>query len=529
MLSVVLSSLSLTCAIALIATSAWLISRAWQQPPILYLTVAVVAVRAFGLGRGVFRYFERLASHGAALRGLTDLRVRLVERVAVVAPAGMVGFRRGDAMRRLVDDVDASAEFGLRTAMPGVTAIVVGIGVVGLVGWLLPMAAVVLLLGLLVGGLVAPWVTAAVARAAAREQVHRKGAMAAELSALFSESADVIAARASGASVETIRAIDSEVVESESRSAKGMGLAAAIGTAAQGLALIGVVLVAVPAVRSGSLSGVNLAVVVLIPLVAFEIVAGLPSAALWLAKARGSSDRIVELLDRSDPVPDPPVATEVAVVEGDVPTLAVSELAVRWPGAVSPAVSGISFDLAAGECLAIVGPSGCGKSSLAAGLVKFAPISGTASLAGVDYLELRGANVRQLVGLCEQNAHVFDNTIAENIRFARPGASDEELVEVLTRVKLWDWVQSLPRGIHTTVGEGGAQLSGGQRQRIALARIVLADPPIAIFDEPTEHLDPQTAAALTDDLLEVMSGRSVIYITHNPYGLERVDRVLELT
>ena len=527
-LSVVLASLSLICAIALIATSAWLISRAWQQPPILYLSVAVVAVRAFGLGRGVFRYFERLVSHGAALRGLTDLRVRLVERVAVVAPAGMVGLRRGDAMRRLVDDVDTSAEFGLRTALPGVTAVVVGVGVVGLVAWLLPLAAVVLLLGLLVGGVVAPWVTAAVARTAAREQVHRKGAMAAELSALFAQSADVIAARASSASVESIRSIDAEVVESEARSAKGMGLAAAIGAAAQGLALIGVVLVAVPAVRSGALSGVNLAVVVLIPLVAFEIVAGLPSAALWLAKARGSSDRIVDLLDRRDPVPDPAVATEIVVADGVVPALAVSDVAVQWPGALSPAVAGVSFELEAGERLAIVGPSGCGKSSLAAGLVKFAPMSGAVVLGGVDYSELEGANVRQLVGLCEQNAHIFDNSIAENIRFARHGANDEQIIDVLTRVKLWDWVESLPHGIHTTVGEGGAQLSGGQRQRIALARIVLADPPIAIFDEPTEHLDPATAAALTDDLLEVMSGRSVIYITHNPYGLDRVDRVLEL-
>ena len=204
-------------------------------------------------------------------------------------------------------------------------------------------------------------------------------------------------------------------------------------------------------------------------------------------------------------------------------------MAVQWPGALLPAVAGVSFKLEVGERLAIVGPSGCGKSSLAAGLVKFAPMSGAVVLGGVDYSELEGANVRQLVGLCEQNAHIFDNSIAENIRFARHGANDEQIIDVLTRVKLWDWVESLPHGIHTTVGEGGAQLSGGQRQRIALARIVLADPPIAIFDEPTEHLDPATAAALTDDLLEVMSGRSVIYITHNPYGLDRVDRVLELT
>lgn len=535
LLSLLLASLSLICAIGLIATSAWLISRAWQQPPILYLTVAVVAVRAFGLGRGVFRYLERLVAHGAALRGLTDLRVRLVEKVAVVAPAGTAGLRRGDAMRRLVDDVDTSAEFGLRTVLPSATAIVVGVCVVGLVAWLVPLAAVVLLTGLLLAGVVSPWVTSQVVRKAAHTQVHRKGELAAELTSLFAGSADVIAARATAEQAERIRGIDSELVETEAQTAKGMGLAAAIGTAAQGLALVGMVLVAVPAVRSGALSGVNLAVVVLIPLVAFEVVAGLPAAALALAKARASSDRIAGLLDCVDPVPDSPesdaasIGTRAAARGTDeVPTLTVSDLSVTWPGSAGPAVSGVSFDVAPGERIAIVGPSGCGKSSLAAGLVKFAPVSGSVTLAGVPYSRLTGDAVRQVVGYCEQDAHIFDNTIAENVRFARPGATDEEIVAALAQVKLGDWVASLPHGLHTMVGEGGAQLSGGQRQRIVLARIVLADPPIAIFDEPTEHLDPNTAEALADDILDVMRGRSVIYITHNKYGIESVDRVLDL-
>ena len=178
--------------------------------------------------------------------------------------------------------------------------------------------------------------------------------------------------------------------------------------------------------------------------------------------------------------------------------------------------------------MAVVGPSGCGKSSLAAGLVKFAPVEGHAELGGVAYQHLSGEEVRDVVGYCEQDAHIFDNTIAENIRFAKQGASDDDVIASLRSVKLWDWVDSLPRGIHTNVGEHGAQLSGGQRQRIALARIVLADPPIAIFDEPTEHLDPVTAQALTDDILNVMRGRSVIYITHNLYGLDQVDEVLDL-
>ncbi len=534
-LSLLLASLSLVCAIGLIATSAWLISRAWQQPPILYLTVAVVTVRALGLGRGIFRYLERLVSHGAALRGLTDLRVRLVERVAVIAPTGVSGLRRGDAMRRLVDDVDASAEFGLRTVLPSATALVVGFFVVGLVAWLVPLAAVILLAGLLVGGIGAPWMTARVAREAARTQVHRKGEMASEITSLLTQSQDLVAAGATSSNLNRIRTLDAELVADESATARGMGVAAAIGAAAQGLALIGVILVAVPAVRAGSLSGVSLAVVVLIPLVAFEIVASLPSAALWLAKARASSERIVGLLDLPDPVPDLESTHAEAVLSSSprassdvVPTLRVADASVTWPGAAVPAVRGVSFELKPGSRMAIVGPSGCGKSSLAAGLVKFAPMSGDVSLAGESYQELTGDAVRHAIGYCEQVGHIFNNSIAENIRFAAPNATDRELLEVLDRVKLGDWISTLPNGIYTEVGESGAQLSGGQAQRISLARVVLADPPIAIFDEPTEHLDPATARALTDDILDVMRGRSVIYITHGQYGLDQVDEVLDL-
>lgn len=556
LLSLILASLSLICAIGLIATSAWLISRAWQQPPILYLTVAVVSVRAFGLGRGVFRYAERLTAHSAALRGLTELRVKLVERVAVVAPAGLRDVRRGDVLRRLVDDVDTSAEFGLRTALPTATAVVVGLGVVGLVAWLVPVAGVLLLACLLLAGAVAPWLTGRVVARSAPEQIHLKGQLASELNSLLSTSADVIAARATGARVAAIGDIDRQIQRTDRSDAKGLGLAAAVASAAQGLALLGVVLVAVPAVRSGELAGVNLAVVVLIPLVAFELAVALPAAAVWMQRARASSTRIVDLLDRQQPVPDPvnPIklsagragqpelttpaesvrtdgaapAIELAVGGPVMLGLSVRGLSVTWPGSAEPAISDVSFDLRPGSSLALVGRSGSGKSSIAAALVKFAPSTGEVSLGGVDFARLTGDDVRQVIGYCEQDAYIFDNTVAENVRFAKPGSSDEEVLAALTKVQLGDWVASLPQGMHTRVGDGGAQLSGGQRQRIALARIVLADPPIAIFDEPTEHLDAVSAEALARDILTVNADRSVLYITHQSCGLEYVDSILDI-
>ncbi|MEI8083380.1 MAG: hypothetical protein WCI74_16200, partial [Actinomycetes bacterium] len=296
-LSVLLASLALICAIGLIATSGWLISRASEQPPMVALGIAVVGVRTFGIGRGVFRYAERVVSHSAALMGLTDLRVKVVQRLAIVAPAGLGDLRRGDANRRIVDDVDTTADLGLRVLLPGVTAVVVGGAVIALTAWLLPAAAVMLLIGLLIGGVLAPWCARSVGRSAAGEQSHAKGRLAAEITEQLDTCSELVAAGATAAAMDRVRARDSEVTALERRAAAGMGAAASIGVAAQGFALLGVILVAVPAVRDGSLAGVNLAVVVLLPLVAFELVGGLPTAALALVRTRSSAERVVSLLD----------------------------------------------------------------------------------------------------------------------------------------------------------------------------------------------------------------------------------------
>jgi len=527
-LSVLLASLSLACAIGLIASSAWLISRAWEQPPILALGVAVVSVRALGLGRGVFRYSERLVSHGAALRGLTEIRAQLVDRIAVVAPGGTSRLRHGDALRRFVDDVDTSSEFGLRTILPGSSAVVVGAGVVALVSLLLPLAGLAMLIGLLMGGVLAPLVTGLVSRRAAGREVHLKGDLSAELTALFAASEEIIAARATHRGVSQVRSLDRQIRQAERITARGMGLAAGIGAAAQGFALIAVILVAVPAVVAGELNGVNLAVVVLIPLVAFELVTTMPAAAIWLAKSRTSASRIVEVLDAPNAVPDPENPRDLPDDSPAHPWLSVRSGSVTWPGEAHPAIAGVNLELTLGKRIAIIGPSGVGKSSLAAGLVKFAPISGEISLCGINYDELTGDRVREVIGYSAQHSHIFDNTIAENVRLARRDASDEDIEQALERVRLGAWVASLPDGINTRVGQFGAQLSGGQRQRLALARMILADHAIAIFDEPTEHLDALTAAELATDILTVMADRSVIYITHLPHGLDLVDEVIEL-
>ncbi len=523
--SLALSCLSLICVVGLIATSGWLISRAWQQPPILSLVAAGAAVRAFAVGRGVFRYSERLVSHDGALRGLTSLRARIVSRLATVAPAGVPGLARGDALRRMIDDVDNTADVGLRVALPTASAVIVGLVVTGFVAWLLPLAALLLLAGLLIAGILAPVVAYQVGARSTAHAAALRGQLTADIVSQFEGCADVVAANAAPARLQQTRDLDEQLRDLDQRSARGMGLAAAVAIFAQGVALIGILLVAIPAVRSGSLDGVTLAVVVLIPLVAFEVVAGLPAAALALVRSRTSAGRIVEVLDSPDLTPDP---DKPAPLPAGPYALRVRGLSVSWESGATPTIADIDLDLVPGRRVAIVGPSGCGKSTLAAALAKLAPHTGSITLNGVDTAMLTGEHVRQVVGLCPQNSHIFDNSIAENVRLARPSATDDDVSQALRDAELWDWVSVLPKGIQTPVGEHGAACSGGQRRRLALARTALSEPPIAIFDEPTEHLDRASADALTEQLLDCGPNRAVVIITHALEGLANADEIVVL-
>lgn len=523
-----LASLSLMCAIGLIATSAWLISRASEQPPILYLTVAVVSVRAFGIGRGFFRYSERLVSHSGALTGLTKLRTAIVDRIAITAPTGTREVSKGDALRTVIDDVDTVAEYGLRTLLPTATAVTVGVIVIALTAWLLPLAAVVLLAGLLTAGVLSPLVTAAATRNANLRTINLRGLYSSTLSQTLSTLDSQLATNRIEDAVENLNTLQQRLADEESRTAQGLGAATAIGIAAQGFSLIAMVFVTVPAVTNGSLPGVDLAVLMLLPLIAFEMVIGLPAAAVAKSRAQQASVRTAALLDQPDYVPDPVIPAPSSLISS-APVLAVHDLAVHWPGNPEPAIEQVNFELQGGEKLAIIGPSGCGKSSIAAALMRFVPITGAITLDGLDYGELTGDQVRRSIALCEQDPYIFDNTIAENIRFARPDATNEDVEKAARRAGMSEWLDALPQGIAARVGEHGNAVSGGQRQRIGLARILLCRAPIVILDEPTEHLDPAMAESLIENILDALADRTVILITHQPHGLSRMTRQLVLS
>ncbi|MEU3713170.1 thiol reductant ABC exporter subunit CydD [Streptomyces catenulae] len=526
-LALLLGSLALGSAIGLMATSGWLISRASEQPPVLYLMVAVTATRAFGIGRAVFRYAERLVAHDAVFRMLADVRVAVYRRLERLAPAGLRERRRGDLLSRLVADVDAVQDHFLRWLLPVGAAVVVGVGTVGFTAWLLPEAGVVLAVGLLLAGAGVPLLSATLSRRAERRLAPARGALATRVVDLLTGTAELTVAGALSSRTAAVGAADGELTRIASRSARAAGVGAGLSALLSGLTVTVSAALGVQAVHDGRLDGVLLAVVVLTPLAAFEAVAGLPLAAQYRLRTRRAAERVFEVLDAPAPVREP----EAPKPAPDVPfPLVVRDLTARHPGQAVAALDGVGFTLDAGRRLAVVGPSGSGKTTLAQVLLRFLDReAGGYTLAGTDAAELDGDAVRRLVGLCAQDAHVFDSSLRENLRLAAPEVTgDDDLWEALERARLAGWVRSLPDGLDTMVGEHGARLSGGQRRRLALARALLADFPVLVLDEPAEHLDLATADALTADLLAATEGRTTVLITHRLTGLDAVDEILVL-
>ena len=511
--------------VGLMATSAWLISRAALHPPVLHLMVAIVAVRAFGISRGALRYAERLAGHDAALRVLGRLRVRIFTRLEALAPAGLAGFRRADLARRLAADVDAVLDMLTRVVLPYTVAGIVGLGSVALVATMSPIAGAALAAGLLTVGVGVPVLQSAAARRADGRLAPLRGDLATATVDLLHGLSDLIAYGATEARLARLASVDARLRQAEQRSSATAGISAAITALATGLSLLAGLAAGAVAVRSGVLPGELLAVIVLTPLAVFEAAAGLPVAAQRFAGARASLRRLAEVLATPDPVEVP--ADPVEVPEGPH-TLRVEAVSAGWtPGRT--AVRDVSFDLVPGARIALTGPSGSGKSTIAALLVRFLdPTGGRITLDGVDLRRIAPDRVREIVGYLPEDAYLFDTTIAANLRIARPDATAGDLRAVLGQARLLDWVDSLSDGLDTLVGEHGTALSGGQRRRLALARALLADFQVLILDEPTEHLDDETAAALTHDLLAAAGTRCVLLITHRADVAGAVDEVITL-
>ena len=519
-LAALLGSLAAGCAVALTATSGWLIVRASERPPVLALLVAIVGVRTFGIGRPVLRYAERLIAHDAALRRLAGTRVRAYEALVPLTP-GRLGRRRGDLLASVVDDVDAVVERPIRVWLPAASAAVVGGATAAGAAMLSPSA------GLVIAALVGVGGCAFLAAAAAHRHlgattVGARADLAAAVSDLV-DGAGEIACWTPAGLAESVSRAQARSQTAQLRVARREAATRLTVTAAAGAAVAAVAVIATGLAASARTSPAVAALLTLLPLGLAEVLAPLPDAGALEPRTQAALARL-RRLER----------TEAAVGEPDEPVdaegedrLRASDVVAGWGG--PDVLSGLSLELRPGQRTAVVGPSGSGKSTLIALVARnIDPRCGSIAFRGEDLRTWSLDAVRSAIGLVDDDPHVFGSTVYENIRLARPSATRDDVREAVRRVRLDGWVDGLPRGLDTVVGDGGFEVSGGERARLALARIVLADPAVLVLDEPTSHLDGATARAVLDQVMEASAGRSLIVSTHRAHDLHAFDQVVAL-
>ena len=519
-----------TAGIALTATSGWLVVRASEQPAVLSLLTAVVAVRAFGIARPVLRYAERLRSHDASLRDLAERRAQAYARLVPLTPARLGRRRRADLLGGVVDDLSEVVEAQVRVTVPVTAAATAGVLTALLTALQAPSV------GMLIAGLVLA--TAVVGLLARRAESAAQGDLLegrAELlasSQLVTGQAEQVRAAGAGPAVLARGDVAQRAVERATRR-QSRGRAA---TAAAILVLVAATTVAA-AVLTRDLS-VPIAVkglLVLTPVAVVEAFQPLVEAVRASARARAATARLSRLLVQEPAVSDSPHARTGALSAHGTTgiRLQLTDARASWDG-VATAVGPVDLDLEPGTRLLVTGPNGGGKSTLLALLGRQLELSGGRyTVDGTDVRDLPVEEVRALVAVVDDEPHVFASTLRENLRLALPiddsESGDAELVTGLRRAGLGGWLGGLPDGLATRLGSGGRGLSGGERARLAVARALLSGRPVLLLDEPVAHLDHATATAVLADVLGGAHGRSVVVVSHTPLSAESYDRVMDLT
>ncbi|MFN8082792.1 MAG: thiol reductant ABC exporter subunit CydC [Dermatophilaceae bacterium] len=531
-----IGGLATTSGVALTATSGWLIVQASTMPAILTLLVAIVCVRTFGIARPVLRYAERVRSHDAALASLADRRVRTYDALVPLTPARLGRRSRSDVLTSAVRDLDDVVDAQVRVVVPIIAAVTAAVVAIVATAVLLPAA------GLVVAGVVASMVVSAALalRAESSSQVAGLEARAAasRVGALVTSNAtDLQAIDAEGDAMRWLAAAHAEVRRTADTAGRIRGLGLAWQQLTTAASTAGMALVVAPAVGT-AVTGPVAALLILTPLALADATTTIPDAIGAWARARAADGRLSELLAQEPAVKDDARATSRP--DGEAPgeddntqttlggSVRVDHLVTRWHPS-RPALPAVTLDLAEGQHLAITGANGSGKSTLLAALARHIdPVGGSYQLGGTDVLGMPLATARGNIALVDDEPHLFSSTLRENLRLARPAASDGDLAAALAGAGLRRWLEGLPDGLDTWLGSGGRGVSGGERARIALARALLSGRPLLLLDEPVAHLDHATAVAVIADLVSTSTGRTVVMVSHRGDGLDGFDRVVDM-
>ena len=516
-------ALSAACGVGLLATSGWLITRASQRPPVFALSVAIGAVQAFALGRGVARYFERLSVHGLALQRLGALRLQLYDALEPRVPGGLPGRGAGAVVAGFVSDAEVVADGDAKRVTAAIdlaASVLAGVLVAGLVA---PVLGAVLL-----AGATAVVLAALVAVRAARRGAAGEAALRAELAAVV---VDTMQAAPELVAYGRADLLDERLGEVRRRAlsaawrralAVGAGRAAAILLAGGGLlALVGVGLSLQDRSR---LPGVLLAAATFAALAVLDQMSGLVGVFGDVAAGAHAAGRLARLVESAPVAPEPPL--DAKPPRGPL-SATLTRASVTLGG--RRALSEVSLSAPPGRRVVLQGASGAGKTTVLHALLHFvATSSGEAALGGVDVSTMRREGLAHRIGWLADDTYLFAASLGDNLRLARPEATDAQLETALERAGLRSWRAGLDEGLETLIGAGGRPVSAGERQRLGVARTLLAGGSVLLLDEPTAHIDPASAPALLAGILESAGERAVLLVSHDPDAESLVDEVVTL-
>jgi ATP-binding cassette subfamily C protein CydC len=524
-LAVLLTFAVAGASVGLMATSAYLISKAAISASVADLSVALVFVRGFAVGRAALRYAERVVTHAATFRILTRLRVWFYAAIEPLAPARLQQVRSGDLLARISADIETLDNFYVRVVVPPLAAALVTLLASALLGWFNVWLGLALLVFLLLAGIALPLATRWLSRQPSEQLVASRAELNAALVDEIQGGADLLAFNQDQTHRARTLETSESLIHAQERLATVRGMSNALLALFTSLAGITVLAMAIPLVTGGQIDGVFLATIPLAAIVSFEAVQPLSIALQQLEANQAAARRLFQLID-APPVVSDPARPLPRPADHSIEFRSVS---FRYSQDDAPALDQVSFRVPSGGRLAIVGPSGAGKSTVANLLLRFWDAQrGQICVGGNDIRAYRGDDVRELLGVASQQVHLFNGTIRDNLLLAKGNATEDQLIAACQAAQIHDFIASLPTGYDTLVGENGLKLSGGERQRIAIARVILKDAPILILDEVTANLDALTERKVMQALESFMAGRTTLIISHRRAGFEHVDRIIAL-
>ena len=512
--AVLLSGASLGAAVGLLATSAWLISMASTEPPVLVLEVAIVSVRFFGLSRGVLKYASRILEHDSALKIQTSLRVKIYEKFSQLRPQDFALLKRGNTLSRVFNDVELAQDLWLRIASPWLAGLISGVAGISIIHWLLPACGNALGLIFLTAIFIIPFFAMISSSDSGSRKV--EGELFDQIMQISESAPESLIFNYDRILLSQVEETQGRIAETELRNSRRSGMASAIYFVTLGISEVIALWFGASGLAQHRLAGINVAVIVLVPLAIFDGISSLPSAFSQLRQVLGAAKNVEALVDQT--------AIETPEEEISIPDSADLEFLKVLPLIPGATTREISANVGPGQALVITGKSGAGKSSIINSILGFVPYQGSIRF---NNREITTGDLNSISTLL-QDDYLFSTSIRENLKIGNPSASDQELLEVLAIVELERFVVGLPEGLDTMVGPLGFNFSGGEKQRLKLARLLLRETPIYILDEPFEFLDSSMVERICRSLVKRLSERTLIIVTHLELPTENLSMALKV-